>query len=97
VTCDKESLRESGDCTAPSVADDFVVCEANSRTLVEEQNDHCREGLYDPYRYAGPTVICDGWLLSKTGECVAPDSKDYLICDADSAYEVDDETPCKRP
>jgi hypothetical protein len=110
VTCEEEELRESGECIAPSSVDDSVVCEAKFRDLVEDQNYHCRKGPIDsdaPYRYAGPTVTCDAWMLGKTDECFAPDSNDdykseyndgYVVCDADNRYGVDSETtPCRKP
>ena len=41
------------------------------------------------------TVTCERWMLGKTGTCYAPSEGDTAeVCQAESRYEVDDETPC---
>jgi hypothetical protein len=92
VTCNKEYLSQEGECIAPSGGSESVVCEAESRALVEKQGI-CRKGTDD--LYVRESVTCDSWMLGKTGECFAPESSDEVeVCQAENRYEVDDETPC---
>jgi hypothetical protein len=93
VTCNKEYLIQGGACIVPSEGNGSIVCEAESRAQVEKQG-YCRKGNDTPY-VGGETVTCDSFLLGKTGVCSAPTVKPYLVCRADSRYEVDDETYCR--
>src|SRR5829696_8992886 len=50
VICNKEYLSQAGACIAPRHGYASVVCEAESRALVEKQ-EYCRKGSNDPYPY----------------------------------------------
>jgi hypothetical protein len=91
VTCDTEHLRKTGECVYPPLAS--MVCEAESRAAVDKDT-YCREGISEEELGSG-TVTCESWYLGKTGECIAPTSDSYEVCEAHSRYGVDDETPCR--